>query len=86
MIVHPTVSMEAVSNGRHRGCGKRVAILKSDYNPDDLYTRRKLQQQKITRWYQLHQAPSGEMLEIGILPHYPDPADYVKELRKRFFG
>ena len=85
-IVHRGLSLDDVSNGCHRLCGKRVAILKEDYDPDDIPTRRRIQQLKITRWYQI--SPSGQRaaLEVGVLPWFPDPVDYVKELRKRFGG
>ncbi len=83
-IVHQDLLFDDVANGVHRRCNKRVAILKQDYNPDDLLMRRKLQQLKITRWYQLGTEPEGPELEIGVLPVYPDPADYLKELKRKY--
>ena len=83
-IVHQNISLEDVANGLHRRCNKRVAILKDDYNPDDLQMRRKLQQLKITRWFQLQHDPEGPELEIGVLPSYPDPVDYLKELKRKY--
>lgn len=82
--MHEGISFDEVVNGLHRRCNKRVAILKDDYDPDDLQMRRKLQQLKITRWYQLGAEPEGPELEIGVLPVYPDPADYLRELKRRY--
>jgi hypothetical protein len=85
-IVHRGLSLDDVINGCHRQCGKRVAILKGDYDPDDIQTRRRIQHLKINRWYQLLPSPQGPIFEIGVLPWFPDPVEYAKELRRKFGG
>jgi hypothetical protein len=84
LIIHEKLSIDDVTkSGTHKRCGKKVAIPKTAWNPDDLDLRRVLKRHNIQRWYTHHDTPNGLLLEIGVLPNLPDPLDYIKELRKK---
>jgi hypothetical protein len=79
-IVHKNLTSDDIHEGRHRACGKRIAIWHDAYEQLDLPNRRKIAKLGVTRWYTVHQSPDGRVLRLGVLPQYPNPVAFLKEV------
>lgn len=85
-VVHRHLTWaEVSSDGRHRGCGHKVAIWQARFDDLDLQGRHELVTHGVKRSYTTRIGDDDETIFRlwGISAHYPSSADYVEELRRK---
>lgn len=84
-VVHRDLAWPDVStDGRHRGCGLKVAIWRPLYESYDLRQRRALLETGVKRSYTARFLDDEIVFRIWALAgSYPSTADYVEELKRK---
>lgn len=85
-VVHRHLTWADVSpEGRHRGCGNKVAIWRPRFDDLDLQGRHVITARGVKRSYSARVGANDETAFRlwGISAHYPSSADYVEELRRK---
>lgn len=84
-VVHRELTWADVSpDGRHQGCGLKVAIWRPLYEGYDLRQRRELLEVGVKRSYTARSVDDEVVFRIWALgAGYPSVEDYVKELKRK---
>lgn len=79
-VIHQHLSSNDVQDGKHRNCGKKVAIWRDLHERYDLPARRKVAKLNVSRWYTARTSLRGVAFSLGGLPQYPDPLHFLEKV------